>query len=126
QKNGAGWEKEQFVVKESTIQTPYYDIEWSVTGQLIKLFDRQWNRNVFALGESAKVLQVFEDKPIDHEAWDIDIFYQEKMKVIENLRNVRVLETGRVRAVIRFEWSYMDSTVMQDMILYAHSRRIDF
>jgi alpha-mannosidase len=71
-------------------------------------------------------LQVFEDKPMRYEAWDIDIYYQQKMREVTNLKSIQVTEAGSVRAVVRFEWSYMDSTVSQDMVLYADNRRIDF
>ena len=29
---------------------------------------------------------MFEDKPMAHEAWDIDIFYQEKMREVTDLK----------------------------------------
>ena len=73
------------------------------------------------------VFQVFEDKPLrGKDAWGIDIYYQEKMWEIDSLEKIEVTETGPLRCVVRFVWSYRDSVVEQEMILYAQSRRIDF
>lgn len=109
------------------IRTPHYEIRWNESGQLVRLYDRAAGREVLAEGEAGNVLQVFEDKPKSrHEAWDIDIFYMEKMRTIDRLDSAAVVENGPVRAVVEFRWSYMDSSVRQRMIVYARSRRIDF
>lgn len=111
----------------SGIRTPHYDIRWNGAGQLTRVYDRAARREVLAEGAYGNVLQVFEDRPKSrHEAWDIDIFYTEKMRTIDQLVNVSLIENGPVRAVVEFSWSYMDSAVSQRMIVYAHSRRIDF
>lgn len=116
-----------FQKMEQGIATPYYIIEWNAHGQLKRVFDRQAGREVLAEGELGNVWQVFEDKPKSrHEAWDIELYYLEKMRVIDGLKQVKVKETGPLRAVVCFEWAYMDSVISQDMIIYADSRRIDF
>lgn len=79
-----------------------------------------------AKGERGNVLQMFEDKPMAHEAWDIDIFYQEKMREVKDLQSVELIEDGNIKAVIRFKYKYMNTTISQDMIVYANSNRIDF
>jgi alpha-mannosidase len=109
------------------IVTPFYEIAWNKRGQLIRIFDRQAGVEVLAENELGNVWQVFEDKPKSrHEAWDIDIYYQQKMRMIEDLKDVNVLEMGPLRVVIQFEWTYMDSIIKQNMVLYAKCRRIDF
>jgi alpha-mannosidase len=119
-------QKIPFTVLDHGITTPYYSMEWNEQGQLVKLFDRQSNRQVLPEGERGNVLQVFEDKPKMFDAWDIDLFYQEKMREVVDLIDVRIVERNELRAVVRFEWRYMDSWIRQDMIVYASSRRIDF
>ena len=69
---------------------------------------------------------MFEDKPMAHEAWDIDIFYQEKMREVTDLRSVEVVENGNLKAVVRFNYKYMNTTINQDMVVYKNDRRIDF
>jgi alpha-mannosidase len=108
------------------LETPFYLLTWNESGQLTRLYDRQAGREVLAEGMVANELQVFEDKPIAWDAWDIDVFYQQKMRRITNLKSMTVTEMGPLFAVMHFEWVYQDSTISQSMILYAHSRRIDF
>ncbi|ALX50126.1 alpha-mannosidase [Lentibacillus amyloliquefaciens] len=114
-----------FETSRNGIVTPFYKIEWNDKGQLTNIYDIENKRH--ALKESpGNVMQVFEDKPLDFDAWDIDLFYQEKFKVIQQLENISVIELGSVRAVISFKWSYHNSLIDQEMVLYANSRRIDF
>ncbi|MEW9701727.1 alpha-mannosidase [Paenibacillus sp. SI8] len=108
------------------ISTPFYDIQWNESGQLTSIWDRINGRQVLADGENGNVFQVFEDKPKDFDAWDIDIFYQEKQREITALQSAHVSVNGLLRAVVIFEWTYMDSVIKQEMIVYANSRRIDF
>ena len=111
---------------DGKISTPKYDIEWNEYGQLTSIYDKENKREVLAKGERGNVLQMFEDKPMAHEAWDIDIFYQEKMREVKDLKSIELIEIGNIKAVIRFKYKYMNTTISQDMIVYANSSRIDF
>lgn len=115
-----------FMVSGREIETPFYSIVLNQYGQITRLFDKTYEREVLPQGEKANVLQMFEDKPIDNDAWDIDIFYQEKMREITELTVFEVTECGNLRTVVHMEWKYMNSTIRQDMILYRDDRRIDF
>ncbi|WP_319024432.1 alpha-mannosidase [Paraclostridium bifermentans] len=111
---------------DGKISTPKYYIEWNEYGQLTSIYDKENKREVLAKGERGNVLQMFEDKPMAHEAWDIDIFYQEKMREVKDLQSIELIEDGNIKAVIRFKYKYMNTTISQDMIVYANSNRIDF
>jgi alpha-mannosidase len=60
------------------------------------------------------------------DAWDIDLYYQEKPIEISELVAVEVEETGPVRATLRLMWRFYDSTITQRISIYRRSRRIDF
>lgn len=111
---------------DGKISTPKYNIEWNEYGQLTSIYDKENKREVLAKGERGNVLQMFEDKPMAHEAWDIDIFYKEKMREVKDLQSVELIEDGNLKSVIRFKYKYMNTTISQDMIVYANSNRIDF
>lgn len=108
------------------ISTPYYELTLNGKGQISGLYDKDSERQVLAEGECANIFQLFEDKPLDFDAWDIDIFYTQKMEEIENRTMCSVLEKGPCRMVVRQEWSFGHSVIRQDLILYARDRRIDF
>lgn len=115
-----------FSVNGREIETPFYEIVLNEQGQIERLYDKENKRSVLAEGERGNALQMFEDKPLDNDAWDIDIYYQQKMREISNLTKLEVTECGPLRLVIHLEWSYMKTTISQDMILYSTERRIDF
>lgn len=115
-----------FSVSGREVETPFYRISLNQYGQITGLYDKSFDREVLPKGEKANVLQVFEDKPIDNDAWDIDIFYQEKMREITDITTFEVTECGALRMVLHMEWKYMNSIIRQDMILYRDDRRIDF
>lgn len=122
-------EREQpvpFDLHEDGVETPYYAIRWNTEGQLVELYDRAAERDVLASGGKGNILQVFEDKPMNFDAWDIDIYYQEKMREVRQLNELSVSEVNSMRVVVHCKWEYMDSTIEQDMILYADNPRIDF
>ncbi|MGX4600853.1 alpha-mannosidase [Faecalimicrobium sp. JNUCC 81] len=115
-----------FKYSKYEITTPNYEIKWNEVGQLTSIFDKTNNREVLAKGQRGNVLQMFEDKPMAHEAWDIDIYYQEKMREVTDLQNIELIECKNLKAVVRFSYKYMNTTINQDMVVYADNRRIDF
>lgn len=120
-----GSNEKVFEAGDRHVKTPFYDIEWDEKGHLTTIIDVEHDRQVLAKGKG-NVFQVFEDKPLNFDAWDIDIFYQEKTQVIDKLTNVEVKIDGSLRVVVTFTWEYEDSSIQQEMILYKHNRRIDF
>ena len=115
-----------FEVTDRTIETPLYYIELNEAGQMTSIFDKEANVEVLASNERGNVLQMFEDKPLAHEAWDIDMFYQEKMREVTDLQSLEVVECGELLVKLRLEWKYMNTTIKQELVLYANNRRIDF
>lgn len=115
-----------FAVEGKKIETPYYTVLFNEYGQITQLYDKNAERQMLPFGERANVLQVFEDKPLGNDAWDIDIFYQQKMREIVDLVTFRTEYAGELEMKLHMEWRYMKSYIWQDVILYSHSPRIDF
>lgn len=108
------------------LENNFYRISLNENGQIESLFDKLNQREVIAAGECGNVLQAFEDKPLAFDAWDIDIFYQEKVQEITHLVSAEVEETGPLRGVLKLSWRFYDSTIIQRLTIYSHSPRIDF
>ncbi|RAU91692.1 alpha-mannosidase [Paenibacillus sp. YN15] len=116
-----------FSYKNGRLDTPFYLLEWNASGQLTRIYDRSAEREVLAAGAIGNLLQVFEDRPKGrHEAWDIDIFYTEKMTPVTQLETVQLTACGSLYASVRFVYRYMDSRIEQTLVAYSHSRRLDF
>lgn len=108
------------------ITSPFYRMELNEEGQIISLYDKEYGRQILEEGQKGNEFQLFEDKPLGNDAWDIDIFYSEKREVVGNKTERTIAEKGPLRMVIRQKWEFGHSVIEQDMILYTHDRRIDF
>ncbi len=108
------------------LETPFYRIRWNAEGALTRVYDIENAREVIAEGACANVLEVYEDKPIQYENWDVDIFHQMKRETAQLVGGPEIVERGALRLKLRFRYAYRRSTFTQDMTLYAGSRRIDF
>lgn len=126
QKGAQQEEHSAFTVNGKNIETPFYSIYLNDYGQITRLYDKQAMREVLAAGERGNVLQVFEDKPLAFDAWDIDIFYQQKMREITELTAFEVTQCGPLCLAVHMEWKYMRTTIAQDLMLYSVDPRIDF
>ncbi|MGG0741325.1 alpha-mannosidase [Niallia taxi] len=118
--------KSNFSYQNRKLETQYYTVAWNEYGQITTLFDKQANRQVLSSGQKGNVLQIFEDKPLAHDAWDIDIFYQEKMEEIRHLDVFEVVENAELSFAIHAKWSYHHSDISQRIVFYHNDRRIDF
>ncbi len=124
--SGAPHQESAFQVDGEKIVTPLYEAALASDGTLTRLYDRASEREVIPAGERANVLQVFEDKPVANEAWDIDLEYQDKVWEFAAKSAPKVLENGPVRLVLGTSYTYGSSTLDQQVIFYADSPRIDF
>ena len=113
-------------ITTSSMENDFFLINIDENGRLCRIFDKANQREVLAPGMVGNSLIAFEDKPVNWDAWDIDIFYQEKSWEITDLRTAKVLENGPEKAVVGLKWRFMDSTISQKLILYRRIPRIDF
>ena len=119
-------EKGGVLVDGRVIETLFYRIELNAKGQIVSLYDKDAKREVIARGQAANVLQAFEDRPMSFDAWDIDLYYQEKQFPVDELMEFHVEQPVPDQAVVRLKWRFLDSTIEQRMVVYANRRRIDF
>lgn len=111
---------------KTSLANKYFDIKLDQDSNIISIFDKVNRREILKAGSRANVLQAFEDKPHNHDAWDINIYYQEKMWEINDVENVEVIENGPVRACIEVKRRFLDSTLVQRIYAYNDIPRIDF
>lgn len=112
------------VVDGDCITTTYYRLTLNANGEIASLYDLENKRSVDC-GRPMNVLAAYEDKPQRFDAWDIDVYYKEKPYAPFVCTGREVIEEGE-RTIVRQHYSFNKSTLSQDMILYAKSRRIDF
>jgi alpha-mannosidase len=115
---------EPMMVTKTLLENRFYRIRINERGQITSLFDKRNEREV--LTAPGNTLQIFEDRSIDGEAWEIDIFYQDKMRQVDKLVETAIEETGPVRGVLRLTWRFANTTITQRLTIYRNFPRIDF
>jgi alpha-mannosidase len=100
-------------------------VELNDEGDIARIYDKSTEREVLAPGAVANQFQAFEDRPKFWDAWDIDIFYDDKQWLAEPATEVRVVETGPLRATIEIKRRILHSTYTQRISLTKDSPRID-
>ena len=114
-----------FSIEGTTIQTPFYIISWNEQGRLVKIFDKENNRNVITENGFGNSIELYEDKPMQYDAWDIDLYHFQKKEVID-ATHIDVKEITELYATIQFTYNFKKSKIIQDMTVYKNNRRIDF
>jgi alpha-mannosidase len=95
-------------------------------GQLLEAYDRELDREILVAGEMGNRLALYDDRPNDWDAWDVDSFYRDCEVDEAHARQVTKLSDGPVRSGIRFELRIGESDIVQDVFLVTGSRRLDF
>jgi alpha-mannosidase len=101
-------------------------VEIDTSGHIARLFDKEAGREVLAPGMVANTLLAFEDRPMNFDAWDIDIYYEERPETITQVESIAVAEMGPLRIGLRIHRRYRRSEIVQTVYLYRDGKRIDF
>ncbi|WP_421904653.1 alpha-mannosidase [Mameliella sp.] len=95
-------------------------------GALTSLHHIATGRETLAPGETGNQLWAFEDRPISWDAWDIDVFHEDRSEWINGAAEVEIIETGPLRAALRVTRTYRNSRITQEIRLTTGSPRVDF
>jgi alpha-mannosidase len=108
------------------VENQFFKIQFNDKAEIKSFYDKKNSRELIKAGEVANALQAFEDKPLDYDNWDIEIYYSEKMWPVDNLQTVEVIERGPVRSTLRIERKFDNSIIIQKLHIYRDIPRIDF
>ncbi|MEM7736041.1 MAG: glycoside hydrolase family 38 C-terminal domain-containing protein [Deinococcota bacterium] len=93
-------------------------------GEVTSLFDKRLNCEM--LSATGNHFQVFEDRSEPFDAWDINIYYEDRHWTFANEAQVSVLEQGPLRASLHVRRQYRNSSLEQVISLDVGSSRLDF
>jgi len=110
---------------ERSLENAFVRIELDEQGDICRIVDKRVQREVLPPGARANQFQAFEDRPLNWDAWDIDIFFDEKLTLAQPARSMRVTEHGPLRATITIERCIRQSCYTQRISLCYDSARID-
>jgi alpha-mannosidase len=101
-------------------------VTFASNGDITSIYDKEAEREALAEGEVGNKLLALEDRPLAWDAWDVDIFYDDRVEKIEGVDEIKVIETGPVRAALLVKRTYRRSTITQRIYFYHNSKRLDF
>jgi len=105
------------------------------TGCITSLFDKRSQTEALAPAETdtggpktfacGNLLQTFYDKPQRWDAWNIDSDFEKQHWDLTQADEVKLVENGPLRAVVRVKKHFQNSTFVQDITMYAGVPRVD-
>jgi len=116
-------------VTDRTLENKFFKVTLDDSGEIVSIFDKRVGFEVVDSSATtrANALLTFEDLPMNYEAWDIDIYYQDKVYPVTSVDSIQVVEEGPIRASIEIKRSFgRGSTVVQRISLWEQLPRIDF
>lgn len=107
------------------LESDLFRLELDDHGEIAALYDRVYECEIVLPGATANQLVCYEDRPMNWDAWDIDLFYEEKPYPLHTISDWRVVETGPLRSAVAITRPFGHSRITQRICLWAHARRID-
>jgi len=108
-----------------TFENAHLRVELGEDGSVLGVFDKATGREVLAAPGNR--LELYEDRPVAFDAWDIDPAHLETRTDCPPAASWSILANGPLRAEIAFERSIGEqSTLRQVVRLDAEARRIEF
>jgi len=108
------------------LENRFFYLRLDETGAIISIWDKRYNREIIAEGARANRFQIFEDRPMANEAWDIDVYYQKKTLELNDLVSSTAVETGPLRGGLKQQYKFLSSQILQYLYIYDEIPRIDF
>lgn len=103
----------------------YYTVKFDGNMNIASYYDKSADRCVSKENDVLGRLIAYEDRPHNHEAWDIKCYYGEKYWNIDNVDNSELVEHGAVRTVLKVDRTFNKSHITQYYVFYPHTARID-
>jgi alpha-mannosidase len=116
------------VINDQTVDNEFYSVKINDRGEIESLVDNR-NRqagNIIKPGTKANRLMFYEDRPLNWDAWDIEEYYKKHPLETPDLLETNWAVKSKTRAVFRTRKKFRDSVIIQDIVFYAETPRIDF
>lgn len=125
-KDYCGNKDKDFKVDTHLLENSYLKVTFDENMNISSLYDKNEEREVLLENQVGNRLTAFEDKPLRWQAWDVEIYYNDKPYHIDNVISAQVVEDGPVRKAIRIEREFSNSSIVQDIYLEKSSKKLDF
>jgi alpha-mannosidase len=113
-------------VSDLVLENDYLKVEFNDEGDITRIFDKQADREVLAPNAIGNQFQAFEDRPKSWDAWDVDIFYDDKLWPADPATSIEMIEYGALRQTLEIKRKILNSEYVQRISLSHNGPRLDF
>lgn len=107
-------------------ENAFYDVQFNAEMEITSLIEKETGKEFIQEGRKGNELVTYEDRPMNWDNWDIDVYYKKKPYNADTVSDVRILEDGAVRRTLEITKTFADSVVTLKIHLYHAIPRIDF
>ena len=116
----------KLICQKDLLENEFLRVELNKAGDITRIYDKKAEREVLPEGAVANQWIAFEDRPLNWDAWDIDIFYDDKSWLAEPASSIKVIEGGPLRGTLEISRKILSSPYTQRISLAHNSPRLDF
>lgn len=111
---------------DGTFENDYYKVRFNDQMEITSLIEKNTEKELIKEGERGNLISAYEDRPMNWDNWDIDVYYKRKRYEKDWCSKPIIAEHGPVRLVIEYKCGFQDSVICQQVYLYRNIPRIDF
>ncbi len=119
-------DEDELRIARDVLENRFFRLQLDERAEISSLLDKRSGREVIAPGERGNRLIAFEDRPLNFDAWDINIYYEDKPYPVDDVTSWEVVEKGPLRGGVEIVRYYGKSVIRQRILLYRDTPRIDF
>src|SRR5258706_2069649 len=108
------------------LENDFLRVVFNDNGDITRIFDKKANREILPPNTIANQFPAFEDRPKSWDAWDMKIFYDDKMWIADPASSINVIEYDELRQTIEIKRKIQNSEYTQRISLSHNSPRLDF
>ncbi len=107
------------------LENDFVRVELNRAGDITRVYDKVAGREVLPEGMVANEFQAFEDRPMNWDAWDVDIYLGDKKWPADPATSITVAEAGPLRATLEIKRRVLSSEYTQRISLQHNRAQID-
>ena len=100
--------------------------EFNAAGVITRIYDKEAGREVMLPGQLGNLFSLYEDRPANWDAWDVDIYYENQLLQTAQCTGWSWRGDGAVARILQIDFSIGHSRIGQRVYLPCNSKRLDF
>ena len=113
-------------VSAKGFDTPFFKGTFDAAMRITSMVDKRNGRELCKEGKALNSIVCYENRPHNYDAWDINIYYDQKQWDVTDVTGVDVISEGPVLTKLRVHYAFNNSTIDQDVVFYTAIDRVDF